>query len=63
MLVFACTLTEVVGDRTCCRLASLTAWTVWLAEPLLGAKVYLDLRVKVLKEWQRDPRALERLGF
>ncbi len=32
-------------------------------ELLLRTKVYLDLRVKVLKEWQRDPRALERLGF
>jgi GTP-binding protein Era len=32
-------------------------------EPLLGTRVYLDLRVKVLKEWQRDPKALDRLGF
>ncbi len=32
-------------------------------EPLIGAHVYLDLRVKVLKEWQRDPKALNRLGF
>jgi GTP-binding protein Era len=32
-------------------------------EAILGTKVYLDLRVKVLKEWQRDPRALDRLGF
>ena len=32
-------------------------------EPLVGAHVYLDLRVKVLKEWQRDPKALNRLGF
>jgi GTP-binding protein Era len=32
-------------------------------ERLLGTKVYLDLRVKVVKEWQRDPKALERLGF
>ena len=32
-------------------------------ETLLGTKVFLDLRVSVLKEWQRDPRALERLGF
>ncbi len=32
-------------------------------EPLLGTKIYLDLRVKVLKEWQRDPKALNRLGF
>jgi GTPase len=32
-------------------------------EPLLGTRVFLDLRVKVLKEWQRDPRALDRLGL
>ncbi|MCL2482986.1 MAG: GTPase Era [Propionibacteriaceae bacterium] len=30
---------------------------------LLGTPVYLDMRVKVLKEWQRDPKALNRLGF
>ncbi|KAB2345738.1 GTPase Era [Actinomadura rudentiformis] len=32
-------------------------------EALLGTKVYLDLRVSVLKEWQRDPKHLRRLGF
>ena len=32
-------------------------------ELLLGTKVFLDLRVKVVKEWQRDPKALERLGY
>jgi GTPase len=32
-------------------------------EPLLGARVYLDLRVKLSKEWQRDPKKLERLGY
>lgn len=32
-------------------------------EPLLGTKVFLELRVKVLKEWQGDPKALQRLGF
>jgi GTP-binding protein Era len=32
-------------------------------EALLGTRVYLDLRVKVVKEWQRDPKALRRLGF
>src|SRR4030095_4695362 len=32
-------------------------------EALFGAKVYLDLRVKVAKEWQGDPRQLARLGF
>ena len=30
-------------------------------EALLGTPVYLDLRVKVLKEWQRDPKHLNRL--
>lgn len=32
-------------------------------EALLGARVYLDLHVKVAKDWQRDPKALGRLGF
>jgi GTP-binding protein Era len=32
-------------------------------EELLGTAVYLDLRVKLFKEWQRDPRKLERLGY
>jgi GTP-binding protein Era len=32
-------------------------------ELLLGSRVYLDLRVKLSKEWQRDPRKLERLGY
>ncbi|AVM01162.1 GTPase Era [Gordonia iterans] len=32
-------------------------------ERLLGCKVYLDLRVKVAKDWQRDPKQLGRLGF
>jgi GTPase len=29
----------------------------------LGTKVFLDLRVKVAKNWQRDPKQLGRLGF
>ena len=32
-------------------------------EALLGTPVFLDLRVKVAKEWQRDPKQLRRLGF
>ena len=32
-------------------------------EPLLGTRVFLDLRVKVVKEWQRDPRAMDKLGL
>jgi GTPase len=33
------------------------------AEALLGTRVYLDLRVKVAKDWQRDPAQLRKLGF
>jgi GTP-binding protein Era len=32
-------------------------------EKRLGTKVYLDLRVKVAKNWQRDPKQLGKLGF
>ena len=32
-------------------------------EALLGTQIYLDLHVKVAKEWQRNPRQLARLGF
>jgi GTP-binding protein Era len=32
-------------------------------EKYLGVAVYLDLRVKVAKDWQRDPKQLRRLGF
>lgn len=32
-------------------------------EALLGAKVNLDLRVAVEKDWQRRPQILDRLGF
>jgi GTP-binding protein Era len=32
-------------------------------EALLGTQVYLDLRIKIAKDWQRDPKQLRRLGF
>jgi GTPase len=32
-------------------------------EELLGGKVYLDLHVRVAKDWQRDPKQLRKLGF
>jgi len=32
-------------------------------EALIGGRVYLDLHVAVLKDWQRDPKQLRRLGF
>ena len=32
-------------------------------EELLGRHVFLSIRVKVAKDWQRDPKQLGRLGF
>jgi GTP-binding protein Era len=32
-------------------------------EAVLGTRVFLEQRVTVLREWQRDPKALRRLGF
>ena len=32
-------------------------------EAMLGTPVYLDLRVKIAKDWQKDPKQLRRLGF
>ena len=32
-------------------------------QELLGVPVYLDLHVKIAKDWQRDPRQLRKLGF
>jgi GTP-binding protein Era len=32
-------------------------------EALLGARIYLDLHVRIAKDWQRNPKYLRRLGF
>ncbi len=32
-------------------------------EALFGTKVFLDVRVKVARDWQRDPRRLGRFGY
>ena len=32
-------------------------------EALMGTPVYLDLHVKIAKDWQRDPKQLRKLGF
>lgn len=32
-------------------------------EALLGTKIYLDLHVTIAKDWQRDPKALGKMGF
>jgi GTPase len=52
----------VIGHRGS-RLRQIGAAARQQIEALLGTPVYLDLRVKVLKEWQRDPKHLNRLGF
>jgi GTP-binding protein Era len=52
----------VIGHRGS-RLREIGAAGRRQIEALLGTPVYLDLRVKVLKEWQRDAKYLNRLGF
>jgi GTP-binding protein Era len=32
-------------------------------ETMLGTQIFLDLRVSVAKDWQRDPKQLRKLGF
>lgn len=48
------------GGRTIKRIGSLSRARL---ERLTGARVYLDLWVKVLKNWRKSPAALTRLGF
>jgi GTPase len=52
----------VIGHRGS-RLREIGATARLQIEAILGTPVYLDLRVKVLKEWQRDAKQLNRLGF
>lgn len=52
----------VIGHRGS-RLREIGAASRVQIEALLGTPVFLDLRVKVLKEWQRDAKYLNRLGF
>jgi GTP-binding protein Era len=52
----------IIGHRGS-RLRDIGAAARHQIETLLGTPVYLDLRVKVLKEWQRDAKHLNRLGF
>lgn len=52
----------VIGHRGS-RLREIGAAARHQIEALLGTPVYLDLRVKVFKEWQRDAKQLNRLGF
>ncbi|MCW2812375.1 MAG: era [Friedmanniella sp.] len=52
----------IIGHRGS-RLREIGATSRVQIETLLGTPVYLDLRVKVLKEWQRSAKHLNRLGF
>jgi GTP-binding protein Era len=52
----------VIGPKGA-RLRQIGATARTHIEALLGTQVYLDLRVTVAKDWQRDPRQLRRLGF
>lgn len=45
------------------RLADVGARARAQIEPLVGKQVFLSIRVKVAKDWQRDPKQLGRLGF
>jgi GTP-binding protein Era len=45
------------------RLADVGARARAQLEPLIGKQVYLSIRVKVAKDWQRDAKQLGRLGF
>lgn len=45
------------------RLAEVGARARSQIEPLVGKQVFLSLRVKVAKDWQRDAKQLGRLGF
>ena len=52
----------VIGKRGA-RLREIGTRARGQIESLLGTRIYLDLHVKVAKEWQRDPRQLSKLGF
>lgn len=45
------------------RLRSVGAAARKQIQELLGVPVYLDLHVKVAKDWQKDPKFLQRFGF
>ena len=53
----------IVIGRGGSRLKSVGTTSRHQIESLLGSPVYLDLHVRVAKDWQRDPKQLRRLGF
>ncbi|TIC83973.1 GTPase Era [Nocardioides sp. GY 10127] len=53
----------IVIGRKGARLKTVGAAARQQIEALLGTPVFLDLQVKIAKDWQRDPRQLRKLGF
>lgn len=53
----------IIEGRDGRRLSSITHRSRKEIIEMLGRNVFLDLRVKVLKNWQSDPKQLGRLGF
>jgi GTP-binding protein Era len=52
----------VIGHRGT-RLKAVGSAARTQIEAMLGTPVYLDLHVKIAKDWQRDPKQLRKLGF
>lgn len=53
----------IVLGRRGAQLKEIGAQSRTKIEALLGSKVYLNLHVKVAKDWQNNPAALRRMGF
>ncbi len=53
----------IVLGRGASRLKEIGSQARQRISHLLGSPVHLDLKVKVMKDWQRDPKLLNRLGF
>ena len=53
----------IVIGKGASRLRDVGATARKQIETLLGTPVFLDLKVTVAKDWQRDPKQLKKLGF
>ena len=53
----------IIIGKSGARLGEVGARARASIEPLLGKQVFLSIRVKVAKDWQRDAKQLGRLGF
>lgn len=53
----------IIIGRKGARLAEIGRRSRQSIQALLGTPVYLNLHVRVAKDWQRDPKQLRRLGF